>query len=114
MKLNGVSITPPTHFEIQSYPITEGGRTADGVMHLDLIRWARKFAFRYDIIKANNYKTIIDILESNLFITLEYPDEHKPGGVGTAVVYRGAVNRAVLLRGSNGLYVDFSFDLIER
>lgn len=111
MKLNGITIKNPTEFKIERYNITKAGRVASGKMTLELVAKKRKFLFNYAVISGTELNTILDILDSDLFYTLEYPDRN---GIASATVYAGAVNQELFRTDMDWQWRDVEFALIEQ
>ncbi len=113
LKINGTRIKSPTGFQIERYKITKASRVASGKMTMDVIARKLKFLFNYKVLSGAEYKTILDILDTDTaFFTLEYVENDV---VKTATVYSGAIT-ANKFRTDEGAWYwkDVTFDLIEQ
>jgi hypothetical protein len=112
-KIDGVTIKRPSSFKIERYNVTNLDRRADAKMVGDLIAKKRKFYFTYAAITARELNVILDaIWETNsLFFTLTYIENNV---TKTVTVYSGSIPSELHMTGSNWVWKNVTFDLIEQ
>jgi hypothetical protein len=112
-KINGTSIKRPSDFKIERFKVTNLERLANADMCGDLIARKRKFYFTYDAIRATELDVILDLLweTDGIFIELTYIENNIEK---TARVYPGSIPTTLHRTGSNWVWKNVTFDLIEK
>ncbi|MFZ5816305.1 MAG: hypothetical protein ACOY93_13575 [Bacillota bacterium] len=113
--LNGVQLPNPSAVEIGKFNITKAGRTASGLMTMEIIARKRSVTLQYSHLSEPDLKSILDQLDSRTFHTLTYPDPQGADGTNTITVYLGDLAYRPFRR-VNGVWwwADVSIPLIER
>lgn len=112
--LDGIVLKNPSGWAPEDYPLTNSNRVGNGDMIMELVAWKRKFNFTYAAIESSELDKILNILigSTSMFHILTYPDN---GIQKQARVYPGAIPRKLHRGdGSNWVWKDVSFSLIER
>lgn len=87
--LNGVALPNPGNIEVGRFNLTKSGRTASGLMTMEIIARKQSVTITYSHLPDSDLKAILDQLESRTFHTLTYPDPQ--AGAATLTVYAGDV-----------------------
>lgn len=89
--LDGVTITNPGEIKLGKFNLTKSGRTASGLMVMEIIATKRKVDLSWSKLSDADLKTILDLLDTGAFHTLTYPDPQGPGGQRTVTAYVGDI-----------------------
>lgn len=90
--INGTKIKTPTALNIETYNLTKSGRTASGLMTMDLVAKKAKLNLTYEVLSGDDLKTILSLIDgTQMFFTVKYPDED--GVEKTITCYAGAIPR---------------------
>lgn len=111
--INGIEIKRPWPFKIDKYKISSLERMSDGTMVGDYIARKRTFAFSYRQINSTELNKILDIIweSDSMFFTLEWVEDNV---TKTATVYPGAIPQLLHHTGSEWIWEDVNFQLIEQ
>lgn len=113
VKINGTTIKRPLEFRIERYKISTLERISDGSMVGDFIARKRTFHFGYPSINGTELDAILDLLwETNeMFATLTWIENNVEH---TTTVYPGAIPQQLHHTGSQWVWQDIKFQLIEQ
>lgn len=112
IKLNGVEIKTPDQFSISRFNLTKSGRTANGMMTMDLVAKKRKFNIGYTVISGKELNKILDIIDTDeMFFTIEYQES---GVTKTATVYVGEIPTELFRTDGVWYWKNVTFSLIEQ
>ncbi|HYF94416.1 MAG TPA: hypothetical protein VD969_19530 [Symbiobacteriaceae bacterium] len=87
--LNGVQLPNPSKIEVGKFNLTKAGRSASGLMTMEIIARKRSVTIQYTHLSEPDLKVILDQLDSRVFHTLTYPDPQGTAGTITLTVYAG-------------------------
>lgn len=112
LTVGGVPIRKPTKFSIEKYNLTKSGRTANGLMTMDIIAKKRKFLFEYEVISGADMEVITAVIDgASPFFTLTYLENDT---AKSATVYAGSIVAEQFRTTSGWYWKNFKFDLIEQ
>ena len=111
--LNGSIIKRPWPFKIERYKISTLERMSDGGMVGDFIARKRTFSFAYEQINSTELNRILDIIweSDSMFFTLTWIEDNVSH---STTVYPGAIPQTLHHTGSEWIWKDVSFQLIEQ
>lgn len=111
--LNGITWPNPSNIEVGRFTLSKSGRTASGLMTMEIIARKRSITITYSHLSDSALKSILNQLESAAFHTLTYPDPQD--GEATLTVYVGDVAYKPFRRINGEWYwQEVSIPLIER
>lgn len=112
-RINGYPIKRPSKFKIERYNITNMDRLANGLMVGDLIAKKRKFYFTYEAITARELNHILNLIwhTDSLFYSFTYVENNVEKIV---TVYSGSIPQELFMTGSDWVWKNVQFDLIEQ
>jgi hypothetical protein len=87
--LNGVQLPNPSNIEVGKFALTKAGRSASGLMTMEIIARKRSVTLQYSHLSEPDLKVILDQLDGKVFHQLTYPDPQGAGGTKTITVYSG-------------------------
>lgn len=111
MKLNTTTIPTPHQFVISNSPIEKITRLASGKLVKDVVAIKKTFSLSYNDITGTDLNTILGIIGTGDFVTLEYPTET---GTGTATVTAGEIPRELWINSGAKRYREVSLELVEQ
>ncbi len=111
--LNGIEIKRPSPFTMTKYKISSLERMADGAMVGDFIARKRTYNLTYAQINGTELDKILDIIweSDSMFFTLGWVENNV---AKTATVYPGAIPQTLHHTGSEWVWQDIQFQLIEQ
>lgn len=114
--ISGQKVKTPHEVTIERYNLTKAGRTADGMMHMDLIAKKRRLVVEYEVITEAELKHLLSIIDgSNVFFTVQYQEGQETKSM---TCYAGMIPSRVYRREEKRygqwIWTDISFNLIER
>ncbi len=111
--LNGVQLPNPSAVEVGRFNLSKSGRSASGLMNMEIIAKKRTVAIRFSHLADSDLRMILDQLDSRTFHTLTYTDPQ--AGPTTITVYVGDVAYKPWRRvNESWWWSDVSVPLIER
>ena len=113
--INGQAIAGST-IETGIFRMSTAERTMNGRMVMDIIAIKRQHTLKWEVISAPDLKTILDILESAVFHTLDYPDPQSMTGQRTITVYTGDIKMGNFFTDRAGIrqWTDVTIGLVEQ
>jgi len=87
--LNGVALPNPSDIEVGKFNLTKAGRSASGLMNMEIIARKRSVTLKYSHLSEPDLRVIMDQLDSKIFHQLECPDPQGDGGARSMTVYAG-------------------------
>lgn len=113
--IDGQQIPSPSSLELGKFKLSKGGRTASGLMVMDIIARKRKIELQWSHITDSALKGILDLLESKTFYQVTYPDPQGVNGQATMEAYSGDVSMGLWhTRGGVRYWQSAKISLIER
>ena len=113
IKINGVAIPAPSTFNPSIMDISNAERNANGMMIMEIIAQKQKLELAWDIIAADELKSILNLIDS-AFFQVEYPNP-KTNKTTTKTMYCGDRTFGMIdYNGGNILYKGFKVNFIER
>ena len=111
--LNGTEIKRPWPFTMTKYKISSLERMSDGTMVGDYIARKRTYNLTYAQINGTELDKILDIIweSDSMFFTLGWRENNVEK---TATVYPGAIPQTLHHTGSEWIWQDIQFQLIEQ
>lgn len=112
-KINGTPIKRPSSFKKERYNVTNMERLANAEMCGDLIAKKRKYYFKYDAIQATDLDIILDLIweTDSIFFDFTYVENNEEK---TVRVYAGSIPSELHRCGSNWVWKNVTFNLIEK
>ena len=112
IKIDTVTISTPSSFQIGIEDISKAERNANGTLIIERIATKRKLELSSNYLSAANLSTLLTAISGTTF-TVEYPDA-QTGAARTGTFYAGARTAgAIDYQGSVMRYKDVKFNLIE-
>lgn len=114
IKIDGVQIKSPTKLKHGKFRLSKSGRLSSGLMTMDIIAIKRRIDLTYAAISGREMQVILDLVDANVFYTIEFPDPKDPFKQSTMIAYIGDINLDYLRSGYDRIWKDVTFPFIER
>lgn len=112
IKINNVTISTPSSFQIGIMDISKAERNAKGNLIIERIATKRKIELSYNYLSAANLSTLLNAISATTF-TVEYPDA-QTGSARVGTFYVGDRTAGAIDYYNNVMrYKDIKFNLIE-
>jgi hypothetical protein len=112
IKINTVTISTPSTFQIGIEDISKAERNANGNLIIERITTKRKLELSYNYLSQTDIATLLTAVSGTTF-TVEYPDA-QTGSLRTGTFYcEGRTAGAIDYQGGVMRYKDIKFNLIE-
>lgn len=112
-KIDGTLIKRPHNFKMETYPVSNLQRKANGDMAGDFIARKRKFFFTYEAITTTELQVIERLIvnTNSMFHTLSWVEDNV---TKTCTIYYGSFPKELVRTGAEWVWKGVSFNLIEQ
>lgn len=114
VRIDGVQIKSPSDLKAGTFRLSKSGRLSSGLMVMDIIAQKRRIDLTWKAISGKHLNLIVDLIDTNTFYTIEFPDPKRGGEMATMVAYVGDVNQTLFRTDGKYVWTDVTLGFIER